>query len=186
MKVAVFSSREFDRQFLDLANGGRHELRHLDCRLTVATTALAKGCRAVCLFANDEANATTMMAFAHMGVELVALRAAGFDNVELEAARAHRITVARVPAYSPHAVAEHAFALLLGLNRKIHLAYNRMRRGNFSLDGLIGFDLAGKTLGIVGVGNIGSVAAKIARDSAVRSWEPIPFGARTTAVLLIM
>ena len=162
MKVAVFSSKRLDRQFLDPANGGRHERLYLDCRLTVATTALAKGCRAVCLFANDEANATTMMAFAHMGVELIALRAAGFDNVDLEAARAHGITVARVPAYSPHAVAEHAFALLLGLNRKIHLAYDRIRRGDFCLDGLIGFDLSGKTFGIVGVGNIGSVAARIA------------------------
>ena len=163
MKVAVFSSKQFDRQFLDAANRGRHELRYLDCRLTVATTALAKGSTAVCLFANDEANATTIMAFAHLGVELIALRAAGFDNVDMKAARAHGIAVARVPAYSPNAVAEHAFALLLGLNRKIHLAYERLRHGNFSLDGLMGFDLAGKTLGIVGVGNIGSVAARIGR-----------------------
>jgi D-lactate dehydrogenase len=163
VKVAVFSSKQFDRQFLDAANGGRHELRYLDCRLTVATTALAKGSSGVCLFANDQANATTMMAFAHMGVRLIALRAAGFDNVDLQAARAHGIAVARVPAYSPHAVAEHAFALLLSLNRKVHLAYDRIRHGNFSLDGLMGFDLSGKTIGIVGVGNIGSVAARIAR-----------------------
>ena len=176
MKVAVFSSKPFDRQFLDAASGGRHELRYLDCRLTVATTALAKGSTAVCLFANDQANATTMMAFAHMGVQLIALRAAGFDNVDLHAARAHGITVARVPAYSPHAVAEHAFALLLSLNRKIHLAYERIRRGNFSLDGLMGFDLAGKTFGIVGVGNIGSVAANIARGFGckVLGADPIP------------
>jgi len=163
VKVAVFSSKPYDRQFLDAANRGRHELRYLDCRLTVATTALAKGSSAVCLFANDEANATTMMAFAHMGVSLIALRAAGFDNVDLNAARAHGIAVARVPAYSPNAIAEHAFALLLGLNRKLHLAYDRVRRGNFALDGLMGFDLAGKTVGLVGVGNIGSVAATIAR-----------------------
>jgi D-lactate dehydrogenase len=104
-----------------------------------------------------------MMAFAHMGVELIALRTAGFDNVNLEAARAHGITVARAPAYSPHAVAEHAFALLLSLNRKVHLAYERVRRGNFTHDGLMGFDLVGKTVGIVGVGNIGSAAARIAR-----------------------
>lgn len=163
MKVAVFSSKRFDRQFLDAANRGQHELRYLDCRLTVATTALAKGSAAVCLFANDQANATTIMAFAHMGVQLIALRAAGFDNVDLHAARAHGITVARVPAYSPHAVAEHAFALLLSLNRKVHLAYERVRCGDFSLDGLMGFDLVGKTFGIVGVGNIGGVAARIAR-----------------------
>jgi len=163
VKVAVFSSTPFDRQFLDAANRGQHELRYLDCRLTVATTALAKGSTAVCLFANDEANATTMMAFAHMGVQLIALRAAGFDNVDLHAARAHGIRVARVPAYSPNAVAEHAFALLLSLNRKVHVAYERVRRGNFALDGLMGFDLVGKSFGVVGVGNIGSVAAKIAR-----------------------
>jgi D-lactate dehydrogenase len=162
MKVAVFSSKLYDRQFLDAANVERHELRYLDCRLTVATTALAKGSSAVCLFANDEANATTIMAFAHMGVELIALRAAGFDNVDLEAARAHGIAVARVPAYSPNAVAEHAFALLLSLNRKVHIAYERIRHGNFAHEGLMGFDLVGKTIGIVGVGNIGSVAARIA------------------------
>ena len=176
MKVAVFSSKRFDRQFLDAANGGRHELRYLNFCLTVATTALAKGYTAVCLFANDQANATTMMAFAHMGVELVALRSAGFDNVDLQAARAHGISVARVPAYSPHAVAEHAFALLLGLNREIHLAYDRVRRGDFSLDGLMGFNLAGKTFGIVGVGNIGSVAGRIARGFGckVLGADPVP------------
>jgi D-lactate dehydrogenase len=163
VKVAVFSSKPHDRQFLDAANRGRHELRYLDCRLTIATAALAKGSSALCLFANDQASATTMMAFAHMGVELIALRSAGFDNVDLKAARGHGITIARVPAYSPNAVAEHAFALLLSLNRKVHIAYQRIRQGNFSLDGLIGFDLARKTFGIVGVGNIGSVAAGIAR-----------------------
>jgi D-lactate dehydrogenase len=162
VKVAVFSSKPFDRQFLDAANRRRHELRYLDCRLTTATAALAKGSAAVCLFANDQAAATTIMAFAHMGVKLIALRGAGFDNVDVEAACAHGISVARVPAYSPNAVAEHAFALLLSLNRKVHLAYERIRRGNFSLEGLMGFDLAGKTFGIIGVGNIGSVAARIA------------------------
>lgn len=163
MKVAVFSAKPYDRQFLDEANAGRHELRYLECRLTVATTALAKGSSAVCLFANDQANAATMMAFEHMGIRLVALRSAGFNNVDLQAARAHGITVARVPAYSPHAVAEHTFALLLSLVRKVHRAYNRVREGNFPLEGLLGFDLVGKTIGIVGTGNIGSVVALIAR-----------------------
>ena len=162
MRVIVYSTKPYDRQFLDAANAGRHELTYLDCRLTVATTALAKGAAGVCLFVNDEANATTMMAFAHMGIRLVVLRAAGFNNVDLAAARARDIAVARVPAYSPHAVAEHTFALILSLVRKIHRAYNRVREGNFSLDGLMGFDLAGKTLGIVGAGNIGSVVARIA------------------------
>lgn len=164
MKVAVFSAKPYDRQFLDAANvAGRHELRYLDCPLAVSTTALAKGCSAVCLFANDQANATTIMAFAHMGVRLIALRSAGFNNVDLEAARSHGITVSRVPAYSPHAVAEHTFALILSLVRNVHRAYNRVREGNFSLDGLMGFDLAGKAVGIVGGGNIGSVVAQIAR-----------------------
>lgn len=168
MKVAVFSSKQFDRKFLDAANGGRHELQHLECRLTAATAPLAQGSSAVCLFANDRADGAAIAALARGGVKLVALRAAGFDNVDLAAARAHGITVARVPAYSPNAVAEHAFALLLCLNRKIHLAYNRVREGNFALDGLIGFDLACKTFGIIGVGNIGSVAARIAAGFGCR------------------
>jgi D-lactate dehydrogenase len=161
VKVAVYSAKAYDRQFLDAANAGAHELRYLDCRLTVATTSLAKGAGAVCLFASDRADATTIMAFAHMGIRLIALRAAGFNNVDVAAASSQGIAVARVPAYSPHAVAEHTFALILSLVRKIPRAYNRIREGNFSLDGLLGFDLAGKTLGIVGAGNIGSVVARI-------------------------
>src|SRR3954463_5713907 len=112
MKVAVYSTKPYDRQFLEAANGGRHELRFLDCRLTIATAALAKGASAVCLFANDEANATTIKAFDHMGIRLIALRAAGFNNVDIAAAQSHGIAVARVPAYSPHAVAEYSFALI--------------------------------------------------------------------------
>lgn len=175
MKVAVYSARAYDRQFLGAANAGRHELRYLDCRLTVATTALAKGAGAVCLFAGDEANATTLQGFAHMGVRLIALRAAGFNNVDLKAAREHGIAVARVPAYSPHAVAEHTFALILSLVRKVHRAYNRVREGNFLLDGLMGFDLAGKTVGIIGAGNIGSVVAKIAAgfECRVLAFDPV-------------
>lgn len=162
MKVAVFSAKPYDREFLDAANNGAHELRYLDCRLTVSTTALAKGATAVCLFSNDHANATTVTAFAHMGIRLIALRSAGFNNVDVDAAASQGIAVARVPAYSPHAVAEHTFALLLSLVRKVHRAYKRIREGNFSLDGLMGFDLVGKTIGIVGVGNIGLVVAQIA------------------------
>src|SRR5690349_24020304 len=108
MKVTVFSAKPYDRQFLDAANAGQHELRYLDCRLTTATAALAKGSSAVCLFANDHADATTIMAFDHMTIRLITLRAAGFNNIDLNAARVHRIEVARVPAYSPHAVAEHS------------------------------------------------------------------------------
>jgi D-lactate dehydrogenase len=175
MNVAVYSTKPYDREFLDLANGGRHELHYLSCRLTVATTALAKGSSAVCLFANDEANETTIMAFDHMGIGLIALRSAGFDNVDLDAAARHGITVARVPAYSPHAIAEHTFALILSLVRKVPLAWDRVRRGNFALDGLLGFDLLGKTIGIVGVGNIGSAVVQIARGfgCSVLAYDPV-------------
>ena len=163
MRVAVFSTKPYDRQFLDLANGGRHELDYLDARLTAATAPLARGASAVCLFANDRADAEAVRSFAEAGVRLIALRSAGFNNVDLAAADAHGIRVCRVPAYSPHAVAEHTFALILALVRKIPRAYNRVREGNFALDGLLGFDLAGKTVGVVGVGNIGLVVAQIAR-----------------------
>lgn len=168
MKVAVFSSKPYDREFLDAANGGRHELRYVACSLTAATAVESKGCMAACLFANDQADAPAVQALAEGGVRLIALRAAGFDNVDLVAARAHGVTIARVPSYSPQAVAEHAFALLLNLNRKICLAYERVCAGDFSLDGLIGFDLAGKTIGIIGVGNIGLAAARIARGFGCR------------------
>ena len=175
MKVAVFSAKPFDHQFLDAANDGRHDLRFLEPRLNVATAALAKGSSAVCLFASDQADAATIAAFAHMGIQLIALRSAGFNNVDLEAAADHGITVARVPAYSPHAVAEHAFALILALVRKNPRAYNRLRECNFSLEGLLGFDLFGKTIGVVGVGNIGSVVAQIAHGfgCSVLAYDPV-------------
>lgn len=163
MQVAVFSAKPHDLQFLGRANAaGRHELRYLEARLTPATAVLAQGSAAVCLFANDRADAAVVEAFSGIGVRLIALRSAGFDNVDLNAAAARGIAVCRVPAYSPHAVAEHSFALILALVRKINRACNRVREGNFSLDGLMGFNLAGKTIGIVGVGNIGSVVGRIA------------------------
>lgn len=163
MRVAVFSTKPYDRQSLDRANAGRHVIDYLDARLTAVTAPLARGAAAVCLFANDRADAEAVRSFARTGVRLIALRSAGFNNVDLAAAEAHGISVCRVPAYSPHAVAEHAFALILALVRKIPRAYNRVREGNFALDGLLGFDLAGKTIGVIGVGNIGSVVARIAR-----------------------
>jgi D-lactate dehydrogenase len=162
--VAVFSAKAYDRQSLSAANkDGRHELRYVDCAMSAATAGLADGADAVCLFARDHADTDAIGELARLGVRLIALRAAGFNNVDLNAAAAHGIRVARVPAYSPHAVAEHAFALLLALNRKVHRAYNRVREGNFTLEGLMGFDLFGKTIGIVGLGNIGAVVAQIAR-----------------------
>jgi D-lactate dehydrogenase len=161
MKVAVLSTKPYDRRFLDSANGGRHALRFLDARLAVDSAALAKGAEAVCAFVNDELDAATLEALAALGVKLVALRSAGFNHVDLAAAERLKLTVARVPAYSPHAVAEHTLALILTLNRKTHRAYNRVREGNFALDGLLGFDLVGKTAGIVGTGQIGEIVSRI-------------------------
>jgi D-lactate dehydrogenase len=161
MRVAVFSTHPYDRQFLDEANAGRHELRYLEARLTQATAALAAGDRAVCAFVNDQLDEPVLRALAAGGSRVVALRSAGFNHVDLTSARALGITVARVPAYSPHAVAEHTIALILALNRRIHRAYARVREGNFALDGLLGFDLVGKTVGIVGTGKIGTVVCRI-------------------------
>ncbi|ALK09723.1 2-hydroxyacid dehydrogenase [Blastochloris viridis] len=161
MQVAVFSTKPYDRRFLDTANGGRHRLRYLDARLSAETAPLATGADAVCAFVNDELDAETLQALAGLGVRLIALRSAGFNHVDLAAAHRLKLPVAHVPAYSPHAVAEHTLALILTLNRKTHRAYNRVREGNFALDGLLGFDLAGKTAGVVGTGQIGELVSRI-------------------------
>jgi D-lactate dehydrogenase len=162
MKVAVFSTKSYDREFLEAANhAAGHDLRFLDVRLSSGTAALAQDAEAVCAFVNDDLSAPILQELARLGVRLVALRSAGFNNVDLEGARKLGVRIARVPAYSPHAVAEHTAALILALNRKIHRAYNRVREGNFALDGLLGFDLHGKTVGIVGMGKIGEAFARI-------------------------
>jgi D-lactate dehydrogenase len=162
MNVAVFSSKPYDRRFLEAANlEDGHRLTFLETRLSRETVTLAGGAEAICPFVNDDLGAGVMEELAGLGVRLLALRSAGFNHVDLEAAARHRIVVARVPAYSPHAVAEHTVALILTLNRKIHRAYNRVREGNFALDGLLGFDLHGKTAGVVGTGLIGQVVARI-------------------------
>jgi len=164
MDVAVFSTKPYDRRFLEAVNtaaGGRHRLSCLEARLSAATAVLAKGAGAACLFVNDQADAAALGEFARAGVRLVALRSAGFNNVDLAAARRLGITVARVPAYSPDAVAEHTVAMILSLNRAIHRAYARVREGNFALEGLLGFDLKGRTVGVVGTGRIGGAVARI-------------------------
>jgi D-lactate dehydrogenase len=162
MKVAVFSTKPYDRRFLDAANSdGKHRFSYFEVRLSAETAALAQGAKAVCAFVNDEIDRVVLQDLAGYGVGLIALRCAGFNHVDLQAARDVGITVARVPAYSPHAVAEHTVGLILTLNRQIHRAYNRVREGNFALDGLLGFDLYGKTAGIVGTGQIGEVVARI-------------------------
>jgi D-lactate dehydrogenase len=162
MRVSFFSTRPFDRQFFDDANRrGEHEIRYLDVRLTAATSALAGGAPALCAFVNDDLSAEVLANVRELGVQLIALRSAGFNHVDLAAARQFGLTVSRVPAYSPHAVAEHTVAMILSLNRKIPRAYARVRDGNFALDGLLGFDLHGRTAGLVGTGKIGAVVARI-------------------------
>jgi D-lactate dehydrogenase len=169
VRVAVFSAHAFDRQYFDEANAGvGHHLEYFETRLTPATASLAAGYPAVCAFVNDCLNSVVLTTIASGGTRLVALRSAGFNHVDLETARRLRLTVARVPAYSPHAVAEHTVALMLALNRKIHKAYARVRDANFSLDGLLGFDIHGRTVGIVGTGKIGTVVARILRGFGAR------------------
>lgn len=162
MRVTVYSTKPYDRHFLDRGKDLGLELRYCEARLSSDTVSLAAGSRAICAFVNDDLSKPMLEQLAALGVELIALRCAGFNNVDLVAAQALGMTVARVPAYSPYAVAEHTMAIILALNRKIHRAYNRVREGNFALEGLLGFDLHGKTFGIVGTGKIGAVLARIA------------------------
>jgi len=168
MKTAVFSTHNFEKETLTKAMGRRHELHFQTPRLSAETAPLAAGCAAVCLFVNDDASAPVLEQLAGLGVHYIALRSAGFNQVDVAAARRLGIRVARVPAYSPYAVAEHTVALMLALNRKIHRAHNRVREGNFSLDGLTGFDMQGKTVGIIGVGKIGQKLAQILRGFGCR------------------
>lgn len=161
-KIAVFSTKPYDQKYLEAANSEHaFELKFFEPRLTTETARLAEGFEAVCAFVNDALGSEVISQLADQGVQTIALRCAGFNNVDLEAAQEHGIRVVRVPAYSPHAVAEHAVALLLSLNRHLHRAYTRVRDGNFSLNGLVGFDLVGKTVGIVGTGKIGATFAGI-------------------------
>ncbi|MEH2076133.1 MAG: 2-hydroxyacid dehydrogenase [Nostoc sp.] len=162
MKVAVFSTKAYDRKFLSAANSPtQHELVFFEPRLNRDTAILAAEFPAVCVFVHDQVDAPTLELLASRGTRLVVLRCAGFNNVDLQAAADLGITVVRVPAYSPYGVAEHAVGLILSLNRKIHRAYNRVREGNFSLDGLLGFNLHERTVGIVGTGKIGLILGEI-------------------------
>jgi D-lactate dehydrogenase len=167
--VAVYDTKPYDRDYLSRAVGSDELGWHYnDFRLEPGTALAAKGALAVCVFVNDVANREVIERLAAAGVGLVALRCAGFNNVDLKAAKELNLTVARVPSYSPHAVAEHAIALILALNRKIHRAFNRVREFNFSLNGLVGFDLYGKTAGIVGTGKTGRIVAEILRGFGMR------------------
>jgi D-lactate dehydrogenase len=157
MKVAVFSTRVFDREYFDKSNtGSKHQLTYFDTSLTNNTAGLSAGFAAVCVLVNDKIDRLTIEKLKNNGIKLIALRSAGYDNVDIEAAVEHNIKVVRVPAYSPQAIAEHAAALILTLTRKTHKAYNRVRENNFSLKNLMGFNLFGKNVGIIGTGEIGA------------------------------
>ena len=175
--TAVFDTKPYDREPLQrAASSGTIEWRFLEFRLTRETAPLAEGAQAVCVFVNDQLDRPCLEALAAQRVKLVALRCTGFNNVDIAAAKALSLAVTRVPVYSPYAVAEHAVALLLTLNRKIHRAFNRVRELNFSLSGLVGFDLYGKTAGIVGTGKIGRIVAHILRGFGMQvlAYDPFP------------
>jgi len=162
MKVSIFSTKSHDRQFFTAANAQhQHELTFLEPRLDRQTALLAKGTTAVCVFVNDQVDKHTIEALANHNVSLIALRSAGYNHVAVQVAKNLGIKLVRVPAYSPYAWAENTIGLILTLNRKLHRAYNPVREGNFSLEGLLGFDLHDRTIGIIGTGRIGTVVAQI-------------------------
>lgn len=177
MKVAVFNAKPYDRNFLTQANQQyNHELHFITPRLDRETVNLAQGFPAISAFVNDILDRDILQKLAHYGTHLIALRCAGYDNVDLLAAQELGITIVRVPAYSPHAVAEHAIALILTLNRQIHRAYNRIREGNFSLNNLLGFDLHNRTVGIIGTGKIGCITGQILHGFGchILAYDPYP------------
>jgi D-lactate dehydrogenase len=162
MKVAIFSANRFEKPYVEKANASaQQELHYFEAHLTPQTVGLAQGYPVVSCFVTDILNKEVLMSLAKGGTTLIALRSAGYNHVDLSTAKALNLTVTRVPAYSPYAVAEFAVGLILALNRKIHRAYARVREQNFSLEGLLGFDLQGCTVGIVGTGKIGSIFARI-------------------------
>ena len=161
MRVAVFSTMSYDKDYLNRFNEGVNELVFFEAPLNINTANLTQGFKAVCVFVNDKLDEATINAIAGNGVKLIVLRCAGFNNVTLDTAKKNNISVMRVPAYSPYAVAEHAVALMLTLARKTHKAYNRVRESNFSLERLNGFNIHGKTIGVIGTGRIGVAFCRI-------------------------
>jgi len=161
METVIYSTHKFEKDFLETANAGKHSLKFLDVSLNKTTADLASGAKAVSIFVNDDASGEVLNKLQKNGVKFLVLRSAGYNNVDMGIARQSGLRVARVPAYSPYAVAEHAVSLMMALNRKLIKANNRVHDLNFSLDGLTGFDMNGKTVGIIGTGQIGSVAIKI-------------------------
>ncbi|RME92736.1 MAG: 2-hydroxyacid dehydrogenase [Bacteroidetes bacterium] len=176
-KIAMFSTKPYDEEYFVRYNTNYgFDFTYFESSLNFRTASLSKGYDVVCVFVNDRVDAQTIEQLAHYGVQLIALRCAGFNNVDLEAARTHGIRVVRVPAYSPEAVAEHALALMLTLNRKTHKAYNRVREGNFSLNKLMGFNLYRKTAGVIGTGKIGVALCRILKGLGceVLATDPYP------------
>ncbi|MBQ4075714.1 MAG: 2-hydroxyacid dehydrogenase [Clostridia bacterium] len=173
--IAFFDAKPYDKIWFDQLVNDRYDIRYLESKCNSDTAALAKGCEAVCAFVNDDLSAATIERLYENGVRVLAMRSAGYSNVDFKAAYG-KINVVRVPAYSPYAVAEHAMALLLTLNRKVHKAYNRTRDFNFSLSGLIGTDLHGKTAGVIGTGKIGQVFINICKGFGMRvlAYDPYP------------
>lgn len=161
MKVTVYSAKKYDQQAFSRWTSSQLQFHYLDMRLSCDSVQLAAGSDAICTFVNDDLSAPVLQHLADSGIRMIALRCAGFNNVDLEAAKSLGIRVARVPAYSPEAVAEHTVGMMLTLNRKLHKAYNRVRDDNFSLDGLLGFNMHGKTVGLIGTGRIGKATARI-------------------------
>ncbi len=177
MRVAVFSTKPYDQRFLGAANvAAGHDLFFLEDRLTPRTATLAAGAPAVCAFVNDDLGADTLRVLRDGGTRLIVLRCAGFNQIDLVSAAAFGMSVRRVPAYSPYAVAEFTIGLILTLNRKYHRAYNRVREGNFWIDGLLGFDLHDSTVGIVGTGKIGLLTARplAAMGCRLLGFDPFP------------
>ncbi len=177
MKIVFFSSKPYDRKFFDEVNEDfKHKLVYFSHSLSTHTDLRSLSTEAVCVFVNDDLCREVLMALKEQGVRLIMLRCAGFNNVDLSAAEELGLTVVRVPAYSPHAVAEHTVGLMLSLNRKIHRAYNRVREGNFSLQGLLGFDMHGRSVGIIGTGRIGALVARIVHGMGckVLAHDPVP------------
>jgi D-lactate dehydrogenase len=162
MKIAFFSSHRYEQDVFDALNKHyQHEITYFEQSLSPKTALLAQGAKAVCVFVNDVVQAETLQLLKQFGVQIIALRCAGYNNVDLPTALQLGLPAVRVPAYSPYSVAEHTVGLMLTLNRKIHRAYNRVKESNFSLDGLLGFDFHGLTVGIIGTGKIGELVARI-------------------------
>ncbi|WP_034933014.1 2-hydroxyacid dehydrogenase [Erwinia mallotivora] len=176
MKIAVYSTKQYDRKYLEQVNAtSHHELEFFDFLLTEKTAKTASGCEAVCIFVNDDGRRSVLEELAGLGVRFVALRCAGFNNVDLDAAKELGIKVVRVPAYSPEAVAEHAVGMMMTLNRRIHRAYQRTRDANFSLEGLIGFNMHGRTAGVIGTGKIGIATLRILKGFGMRLLASDPY-----------